>query len=177
MTIAKGRWRLLGCAGRSPGTPDGKIVVPSPSSWPRVERTGPRMAKERRLSDPWADAVAHLKAVDPRWGPVIDRVGPCRLRPRRDRFGTLVRAIISQQISTRAAASIEARLRDLGGAPHDPQRLLELGETALRGVGLSGVKARYLLNLSEAVASDALPLRRIGTGDDERVIAQLTAVK
>src|SRR5689334_11445213 len=81
-----------------------------------------------KSKDPWAPASAHLRAVDPRWGVVIDRVGPCRLRPRRDRFGALVRAIIGQQISTKAAASIDARLRDLGGqgAPHDPARLLAL---------------------------------------------------
>jgi DNA-3-methyladenine glycosylase II len=131
----------------------------------------------RRGRDPWAEAVAHLRQADPRWEPVIDRVGPCRLRPRRDRFGTLVRSIISQQISTKAAQSIEARLRALGGDPHEPARLIELGESALRSVGLSGVKARYVLNLSEAVLDGRVPLRRIGALDDEAIIERLTAIK
>ena len=84
---------------------------------------------------------------------IIDRIGPCRLEPKPDRFGTLVRAIISQQISSKAAASIHKRLLELGGEPHQPRRLIELGEATLRTVGLSGAKARYVLNLAEAVAS------------------------
>jgi DNA-3-methyladenine glycosylase II len=122
-------------------------------------------------------AVTHLINTDPRWTEVIDWVGPCRLRPSRDRFGTLVRAIIGQQISTKAAASIDARLRAIGGTPHDPARLLELGLETIRTAGLSGVKASYLLNLSEAVVDGRLPLRRIGAWDNEAIIERLTAIK
>lgn len=99
------------------------------------------------------------------------------LRPRKDRFGTLVRAIIGQQISTRAAATIDARLRALGGDPHDPAKLLAVGEEGLRGCGLSGVKARYVLNLSEAVLSGQVPLARIGTLSDEAIKTRLTTIK
>lgn len=134
------------------------------------------MAPRRNPTDPWAEAVAHLRAADPRWA-LIDRHGPCRLRPRRDRFGTLVRAIIGQQISSKAAASIDARLRALAGSPHRPEPLLDLGEPGLRGVGLSGVKARYVLNLAEAVADGRLPLQHAGRWADEEVVARLTALK
>jgi DNA-3-methyladenine glycosylase II len=108
---------------------------------------------------------------------LIERVGPCLLRPRPDRFGTLVRAIIGQQISSRAAAAIDARLCALGGEPHEPAALLALSEEALRGAGLSGVKARYLLNLSEAVASGHVPLDEFDGWDDEAIVASLTSVK
>src|SRR5262249_23203526 len=108
---------------------------------------------------------------------LIDRIGPCRLRPRRDRFGTLVNSIISQQISSKAAASIKARLRERSGGPHEPRRLLDLGEPGLRSVGLAGAKARYVLHLAEAVATDQVPLHRLGRLDDEEIIARLTAVK
>lgn len=131
----------------------------------------------RTTRDPWASAVAHLVTADPRWAEVIDRVGPCRLRPSRDRFGTLVRSIIGQQISAKAAASIDARLRAIGGTPHDPARLLDLGVETIRTAGLSGVKARYLVNLAEAVADGRLPLRRIGTWNNETIIERLTTVK
>jgi DNA-3-methyladenine glycosylase II len=114
---------------------------------------------------------AHLRAI-------IDRVGPCRLEPRPDRFGTLVRAIIGQQISSKAAASIHGRLVALGGDPHRPDRLIALGESALRGVGLSGVKARYVLNLAEAVASGAVPLEAIDDSwDDAAITRALTSIK
>ena len=96
----------------------------------------------------------------PSCGEVIKRIGPCRLAPRADRFGTLVRSIVGQQISSKAAASINQRLRALGGQPHHPARLIELGEAALRSVGLSAGKARYVLNLAEAVVERLRPARR-----------------
>jgi DNA-3-methyladenine glycosylase II len=125
----------------------------------------------------WAAALRHLGALDERWATRIERIGPCRLRPRRDRFGTLVRAIIGQQISSKAAASIDARLRLAAGGPHEPLRLLALGEPGLRGAGLSGVKTRYVLDLADAVAGGRLPLSQAGRWADERVIEHLTQVK
>src|SRR6185437_4209183 len=106
------------------------------------------------------------RGLDAGWDELIDRVGPCVLRPRRERFGTLVRAIIGQQISSKAAASIDARLKALAGDPHTPGPLLEIGEAGLRGVGLSGVKARYVLNLAEAVRTGGVPLHRFHRMDD-----------
>lgn len=127
--------------------------------------------------DRWAEAVTHLRGVDERWHPLIERVGPCRLKPTRDRFSILVRAIIGQQISTRAAATIDGRLRELAGDPHHPAGLLAAGEEGLRSCGLSGVKARYVLNLAEAVSSGRVPLGRIGRLDDEAIKTRLTSVK
>jgi 3-methyladenine DNA glycosylase/8-oxoguanine DNA glycosylase len=135
------------------------------------------MARARKQREPWAEAIAHLRRADPYCAAVIDRVGPCLLEPKADRFSTLVRAIIGQQISSKAAASIDRRLREIGGEPHDPAVLLELGEAALRGVGLSGVKARYVLNLSEAVASGHAPLGEFHEWDDDAIVARLTAIK
>jgi DNA-3-methyladenine glycosylase II len=126
----------------------------------------------------WAAAVRHLRRVDPHLRAIIDRVGPCRLEPYPDRFSALVRSIISQQISTRAAASINARLVSMGGDPHRPARLIEIGETSLRTVGLSSAKARYVLNVAEAVASGQLPLDLFDDSWDDQAITQaLIAVK
>lgn len=126
----------------------------------------------------WAAAVRHLRRVDPHLRAIIDRVGPCRLEPKLDRFGTLVRAIIGQQISSKAAASIHNRLVEIGGEPHRPERLIELGEDVLRGVGLSGVKARYVLNLAEAVAAGAVPLDEMDDSwEDARITEALVSIK
>ena len=138
------------------------------------------MAKSPRASkNPWADAISHLHSADPALGSLMTRVGPCSIRPkvRKDRFATLVRAIIGQQISSKAAASIDARLRDLTSQPHTPEPLIALGETGLRSVGLSGVKARYVLNLAEAVRSGDVPLDLIHKWDDEAIITRLTTIK
>jgi DNA-3-methyladenine glycosylase II len=109
---------------------------------------------------------------------IIDRIGPCRLAPHPDRFSALVRSIISQQISTKAAQSINQRLVAIGGDPHVPSRLLELGEANLRTAGLSSAKARYVLNLAEAVASDQVPLDAFDDSwDDAAIIKSLTSIK
>ena len=126
----------------------------------------------------WANAVRHLSRVDPHLRGLIKRLGPCSLCPRPDRFGTLVRSIVAQQISSKAAASINLRLHALGGDPHQPRRLLELGEPALRGVGLSASKARYVLNLAEAVSSGAVPLDAFDdTWEDAAIVSSLTSIK
>jgi DNA-3-methyladenine glycosylase II len=135
------------------------------------------MARARKRTEPWAEAIAHLRRADSYCAAAIDRVGPCLLEPKADRFGTLVRAIIGQQISSKAAASIDLRLRAIGGEPHDPAALLKLGEPALRGVGLSGVKARYVLNLAEAVAGGHAPVDEFHDWDDDAIIDRLTAIK
>ena len=151
-------------------TPD-----PTPNSPIVPELVG--LADARHGVAPWDAGVAFLRDLDPKWEAIIDRVGPCRLEPRPDRFGTLVRAIIGQQISSKAATSIDKRLRDLCGEPHAPAPLLAVGEEGLRGVGLSGVKARYVLNLARAVEAGEIPLDELHAWEDERVVAALTAVK
>ncbi len=154
--------------------PKAKKVKPadSPIVPPLIE-----VADAHQAVSPWDEGVAFLRSLDPRWEALIDQVGPCRLLPRPDRFGTLVRAIIGQQISSKAATSIDKRLRDLCGEPHDPAELLKVGEIGLRSVGLSGVKSRYVLNLSAAVQEGKIPLDELHAWDDEQVIAALTAVK
>jgi len=141
-----------------------------------------KRAKSRQrpvqFSNRWSAAVKHLRRVDPHLRSIIDRVGPCRLEPHADRFGALVRSIISQQISSKAAASINRRLVEMGGEPHRPARLLELGEPNLRTIGLSSAKARYVHNLAEAVTSGQLPLDGFDDSwDDEAIIQSLTAIK
>jgi DNA-3-methyladenine glycosylase II len=85
---------------------------------------------------------------------------------------------VGQQISSKAAASINRKLLALqDSARHRPEALLGLGPDGVRGAGLSGVKASYVLNLSEAVASGRLPLARIGRLDDAEIIARLTEIK
>ena len=135
------------------------------------------VAGAHQAVDPWADGVAHLRALDPKWEAIIDEVGPCRLQVRPDRFGTLVRAIIGQQISSKAATSIDRRLRDLAGEIHQPTALLAIGEEGLRSVGLSGVKSRYVLNLARAALEGGLPLDEVHAWEDGAIAALLTAIK
>ncbi len=137
----------------------------------------PTSTRSRR--DPWAEAVVHLRGNDEHLAAIIERVGPCLLRPKpkNDRFATLVRAIVGQQISTKAAQSINDRLLTLAGEPYAPEPLLALGAEKIRTAGLSGVKASYVVNLAQAVGSGSVPIHEAHKWDDEVVIQRLTAIK
>jgi len=131
-----------------------------------------------KAADPWAKAIRHLKRVDPYLKEIIGRVGPCGLTPREDRFGALVGSIVSQQISNKAAAAINERLLRLSGGAHDPERLLELDDAALRGAGLSSVKVRYVRNVAAAVVDGLVPLDRFDDSwSEEAIVESMTTIK
>jgi len=128
-------------------------------------------------------AVRHLGASDPRLAALIARVGPCRIGEKAsasDHFEGLVSAITSQQLSTKAAATIFARVKALGlddGGKLHPTRLLAQPEAALRTAGLSGQKTRYIRDVCEKVSSGDLDLDTLHERDDEAVIEALCSIK
>lgn len=125
-----------------------------------------------------ADGVKHLRRVDRVLRDVIDEVGPCSLRPQRDRFGMLIRSIISQQISTSAARSILAKLTALVGPEGiTPENLARFSPEELRTAGVSPQKAGYVLDLARRASEGSLRLARMGRLDDEAVIEHLVQVK
>jgi len=123
-------------------------------------------------------ALRHLRRADPVMRDVIRRAGPFRLKPRRDRFYSLVSSILSQQISGKAAASIRARLEDYV-APEkiSAETLSQLKADQLRRIGVSPQKATYLLDLAQRVGSGELKLDRMARMVDEDVIEALVQVK
>jgi DNA-3-methyladenine glycosylase II len=126
-------------------------------------------------------AVEALRHADPILREVIDEVGPLgdfwAGRPT-DHYGTLVRSIVGQQLSTRAAGAIHARLLDrFDGHPPTPEEVLADDPEALRvAAGLSHAKVRYLRSLAEHVLDGSLDLDRLADMTDHEVIAALTAV-
>jgi DNA-3-methyladenine glycosylase II len=128
-------------------------------------------------------ALEYLRAADPVLREVIDRYGRDGLGERREggqrgHYGALVRAIVGQQLSTKAAAAIYRRLADrFGGREPTPQEILDDDPDELRAVGLSRAKVTFLRSLAEHVMNGSLELERLDTLPDEQVIAELTAVK
>jgi DNA-3-methyladenine glycosylase II len=119
----------------------------------------------------------HFRRTDPTLHGVIRQVGPYTLRPHRNRFGMLVRSIISQQISIAAANTIRLRLEALlGDAGLQPQAIATLSLDELRGVGLSRQKANYVSDLAHKVADGTVPLARMGRLSDAAIIETLTQV-
>jgi DNA-3-methyladenine glycosylase II len=118
---------------------------------------------------------------DPVLAAIIREHGPCALGEARDRFDhftMLVRAIVFQQLSTKAATTIYNRLleRMPGGIPN-PQALASLSDEQLRTAGISRQKAAYLRDLGSRVAAGEVALDSIDALPDEEVIAALTRVK
>jgi DNA-3-methyladenine glycosylase II len=126
-------------------------------------------------------ADAHLRRADPVLGALIDALGPADPRDGRpaDHYGALVRAIVSQQLSTKAADSIYARLADrFGGRAPTPAEILADDPEALRAAaGLSRAKVGFLRSLAEHVTSGALGAARTGKLPNAEVRVELVAVK
>jgi DNA-3-methyladenine glycosylase II len=128
------------------------------------------------------DPVAALRAADPVLRRVIDSVGslgdPRDGRPD-DHYGALVRAIVGQQLSTRAARAIYQRLVDrFGGRTPTPEEVLADDTEGLRtAAGLSHAKVKYLRSLAQHVVDGSLELERLDELSDDEVIAELVAVK
>lgn len=121
-------------------------------------------------------AIEHLRAADPVLGRVIDRVGPFQMRYRPADFAALLRAIVGQQVSTRAAATVYARLEAACGGV-SPQAIASLDETQLRAAGLSRQKSSYARDLAAKTLSGEIDFARLPELPDNEVIARLTAVK
>lgn len=95
-----------------------------------------------------------------------------------DAYGALLRAIVGQQLSTKAARTIYLRVLDrFGGATPSPEQLLEASEEELRGCGLSGRKTEYVRDLARHVLSGELELDRLEQLGDEEVIEEIVAVR
>lgn len=111
---------------------------------------------------------------------LVQRVGPCRLDARvaPDAFQALVRAIVAQQVSAKAARTVYARLTDLvPGGQLTADALLAHDPEALRATGLGPAKTRYLTDLAAHVADGRLDLGALHGQDDAGVVRALTAVR
>ena len=130
-------------------------------------------------------AIAHLRRVDPALAKLIDALADVTVPERPDRpkpgehYAALVRTIVGQQLSTKAARSIWNRLLEhFDGRPPTPEQVLAADPEELRAAaGLSRSKTTYLRSLAEHVVDGSLELARLEQLDDDAVIAELVAVK
>ncbi len=129
----------------------------------------------------YARARRVLMRRDPVLGAAIKRIGICGMaeRQRTDHLSALVGAIVSQQLSTKAAATIFGRVVSLFPEKQIPSAAAidALDDVALRGVGLSGQKVGYVRDLCARIADGRLRLEELDELPDEIVIERLIAVK
>jgi DNA-3-methyladenine glycosylase II len=135
------------------------------------------MPRKVAVTDPFATARRRLARRDAVLRRLIGLVGPCTLQHNPDGFHVLVRSIISQQISTKAALAIGGRLQEaLGKAGITAAALLRASDETLRGAGLSAGKVRSLRDLAQKVHDGTVPLAEFPDMPDEDVIARLVPV-
>ena len=124
------------------------------------------------------DARNHLRKQDPVMKKMIQSVGPFTVKVQRDRFKTLARSMVSQQISGKAADSIWKRLESLVAETGiTAEAIAKLSIDELRTAGVSNQKATYLLDLSQHVLNGNVQLNTLGRKTDEAIIEELTIVK
>jgi DNA-3-methyladenine glycosylase II len=122
-------------------------------------------------------AVDHLKKSDVILASIIARVGPCKMAYREPSFEMLARAIVFQQLSTKAATTIYGRLEQAAGGALTPESIQNLAVSEMRRAGLSRQKLGYIRDLAEHALSGKVDFALLPAMSDEEVIESLTDIK
>ncbi|MET0690528.1 MAG: hypothetical protein ABWZ38_05810 [Candidatus Binatia bacterium] len=131
--------------------------------------------KQFRVDRAIRRAERHLAGADPVMKLLIARHGRCPLAERNfEPFHMLANSIISQQLSTRAAATIKQRIGALVGVPFQADKVLAVPQELLRSAGLSAAKARYIHELAARVCDGRLNFIELIPFGDEQLIEKLS---
>jgi DNA-3-methyladenine glycosylase II len=129
------------------------------------------LAQSRKIS-------AEIAKKNPRFKSIIKLSGPCPLglktkKPLESNFSTLASSILSQQLSTKAAATIIGRVKNLSGGRISPSGISRISRSDLRQAGCSTAKARALEELAQAARSSKVSMSSLHRLDDEEIREQL----
>ena len=125
----------------------------------------------------WPEATARLRQ-DPSFGPLVEEVGPVRLRPPRgEPFGSLVSAITYQQLAGAAALTIHDRVVEVLHHDVRPATVLAADPQDLRGAGLSAAKLAAVRDLAEKVSAGEVVLEGFDSASDDEIRERLTRVR
>jgi DNA-3-methyladenine glycosylase II len=123
-------------------------------------------------------AQAFVRAADPKLAAFIDRAGMHAPRPGQGAaLASLARAIVFQQLATRAAAAIHARFVAAIGGTVTAAAILATDYDVLRGAGLSNAKALALGDLARKVADGTVPIDELAALDDDEIVGRLSMVR
>jgi DNA-3-methyladenine glycosylase II len=123
------------------------------------------------------NGINHIYRNDRRLAAVIDEVGPCNLKPRKDYYHALLRSIVGQQLSRVVADVIRKRFFNYFNNKPLPEYILRTSEQKLRSFGLSRAKVKYIKDLSRNIIKKEIHFLRLNKMSDEEIIAEFTKVK
>jgi len=122
-------------------------------------------------------AILHLKRSDPVMAEIIARAGPYEIQYREPTFQTLVRSIVYQQLSGKAALTIFNRLLAATGDPLTPESVLKLRPSRMRALGLSKQKLTYIRDLARQTRDGEVSFDQLHELEDHAIVEHLTRVK
>lgn len=124
-----------------------------------------------------SQAVCYLSKKDKRLASVIDAIGDIECNEDPDAFTFIVKQIIGQMLSNKAANCIRGRIAEMIGGEFSPDALLKLTQEELHSAGMSRNKADYLLGFSTIIAEGRLNLDALSLHTNEEILKRLTAIR
>jgi len=124
-----------------------------------------------------SDEIAALSMLDPVLDKLLSQLEPVEIALQENLFVSLASAIVGQQLSNRVAEVLWERLESLAGYGVTPECILALDDEALRGIGISYAKIKYLKALASAVTEGDLDLGALESLDDQEIVRRLTGIK
>lgn len=122
--------------------------------------------------------VQYLCKKDKRLAKVISMVGPITYNPEsKDSYRFLIHEIIEQMLSVKTSAKIYNRLEQLCSGNITPEKIQNLTDDEIRGIGTSNAKVKYIRNLTNAVLDGSLSFDRLKLLSDREVITELTKLR
>lgn len=119
--------------------------------------------------------IEYLKKKDKKLGAIIDRIGIIEREVNLDTFSALIDSIVSQQISTKAAITVAARLNNLVGEIN-PDNIYNTSIDDIQKCGMSVRKATYIKGIADAAISKEIDFDKLHTLSDEEIIEKLTSL-
>lgn len=123
------------------------------------------------------NGINHLIARDPVLKTIISQSPVCTIKRHKNYYPAVVRSIIGQQLSIKAAASIYKKFSARFGKQPKPENISAASVEELRSFGLSNAKARYVKDLSEKILSNELSFKNVSKKSNDEIINELTKVK
>jgi 3-methyladenine DNA glycosylase/8-oxoguanine DNA glycosylase len=185
MTTSKKAGRGTGAPSRAGDRPAAQVIPLSTKSVVPLgqDRSDPLAESNGAFCFDPAEALLHLRGSDPALARLIDAVGPftLRLKETPSLFGVLAEAIVYQQLTGKAAATIFGRVCALFPRAHagpSAKHVLRARDDKLRAAGLSRAKLLSLRDLARRTAGGELPtLAQVHRMEDEAIIERLTTVR
>ena len=123
------------------------------------------------------NGILHIYNNDKRLAEVIDKVGKCKIKPRKNHYFSFLRSIIGQQLSVKVADVIANRFWDFFENEPTPEKIMTAEIESLRKLGMSYAKINYVKDLSEKILNKEIHFKNLNKMTEEQIISEYTKVK